>query len=74
MEGHVCIVDFGLCKTGVSYNDSTSTFCGSLEYMAPEVLAGNFSTLGFFFRPFFVTISDIFSQESRILTTLTGGP
>uniref|UniRef100_A0A6B2L420 Protein kinase domain-containing protein n=1 Tax=Arcella intermedia TaxID=1963864 RepID=A0A6B2L420_9EUKA len=40
MEGHICIVDFGLCKTGLGINAKTGTFCGSLEYMAPEVLEG----------------------------------
>jgi len=40
MEGHICLVDFGLCKTGIGLTEKTSTFCGSLEYMAPELLSG----------------------------------
>jgi len=40
MEGHISIVDFGLSKTGIYNGDTTSTFCGSLEYMPPELLAG----------------------------------
>lgn len=40
MEGHISIVDFGLSKTNVFDGDRTETFCGSLEYMPPELLAG----------------------------------
>jgi len=38
-DGHICMTDFGLCKEGLGLNETTSTFCGSLEYLAPEVLA-----------------------------------
>eukprot|EP00002_Diphylleia_rotans_P017592 TRINITY_DN3411_c0_g1_i1.p1 TRINITY_DN3411_c0_g1~~TRINITY_DN3411_c0_g1_i1.p1 ORF type:complete len:455 (-),score=112.68 TRINITY_DN3411_c0_g1_i1:244-1608(-) len=36
--GHICMTDFGLCKTGLGFGETTTTFCGSLEYLAPEVL------------------------------------
>ncbi|XP_070614690.1 serine/threonine-protein kinase N3 isoform X1 [Erythrolamprus reginae] len=37
-EGFVKIGDFGLCKEGVGFGDRTSTFCGTPEFLAPEIL------------------------------------
>lgn len=36
-DGHVKLTDFGLSKQGV-YNNSTQSFCGSVAYLAPEIL------------------------------------
>jgi len=41
-DGHICMTDFGISKEGLISNDArTSTFCGTPEYLAPEVLEGN---------------------------------
>lgn len=36
--GHVVLTDFGLCKESVDDSGRTFTFCGTIEYMAPEIL------------------------------------
>jgi serine/threonine protein kinase len=36
--GHVALCDFGLSKADLRPDELTTTFCGTTEYLAPEIL------------------------------------
>ncbi|KAI8087822.1 kinase-like domain-containing protein [Gilbertella persicaria] len=38
LDGHIKVTDYGLCKENMWYEDTTGTFCGTPEFMAPEIL------------------------------------
>ncbi|KAJ3218427.1 Serine/threonine kinase [Clydaea vesicula] len=38
IDGHIKLTDFGLCKENMKFDSRTSTFCGTPEFMAPEIL------------------------------------
>jgi serine/threonine protein kinase len=61
-EGHCLLTDFGLSKEGVA--DLTKSFCGSLAFLAPEVLQhrGHDHTV------------DIYGLGVLLFAMLTGGP
>jgi len=40
-EGHVRVTDFGLAKDEMDMRDKTHTFCGTPDYLAPEIIKGS---------------------------------
>ena len=41
-EGHIVLTDFGLCKQFLPHETDLRafSFCGTIEYMAPEIVRG----------------------------------
>lgn len=64
-EGHLKITDFGLAKEGIEGNNArTDTFCGTPEYLAPEIIEGG---------PYTKAV-DWWSLGSLIFEMMTGLP
>ena len=38
-QGYAKLTDFGLSKENMKWNDFTSTFCGTPEFLAPEIIS-----------------------------------
>lgn len=62
--GHVKLTDFGLCKESIEGDQKTHTFCGTIEYMAPEILM----------RVGHGKAVDWWSLGALMFDMLTGGP
>ncbi|EFP04036.1 hypothetical protein CRE_27685 [Caenorhabditis remanei] len=63
-KGHVKLTDFGLSKSNVPRGELTSTFCGTMEYMAPEI----------FSQAAYGHSIDIWALGVVMYDMLTGGP
>ena len=68
-EGYVKIADFGLCKEGMGFGERTGTFCGTPEFLAPEVcVAFLLSLKGHWFLIFGILCLDPFLGEDEVIT------
>lgn len=39
LDGHIKLADYGLCRPRMTPGTTTSTFCGTPEFIAPEIVA-----------------------------------
>ena len=71
-EGHCKLTDFGLSKEGVNDNQITNSFCGSIAYLAPEMLkkkghgkAVDWYLLGVLFYEMLVGVTPFFTNRKE---------
>lgn len=81
-DGHALLTDFGLSKEGINNNTSAKSFCGSVAYLAPEVLrrqghgkSVDWYLVGVLFYEMVVGIPPYFSSnKDQMFKNIKSGP
>eukprot|EP00826_Nyctotherus_ovalis_P014336 TRINITY_DN1398_c0_g1_i9.p1 TRINITY_DN1398_c0_g1~~TRINITY_DN1398_c0_g1_i9.p1 ORF type:complete len:385 (+),score=52.67 TRINITY_DN1398_c0_g1_i9:1148-2302(+) len=81
-DGHALLIDFGLSKEQVKENEYTKSFCGSLAYLAPEMVrksghgrSVDWYLLGVLLYEMLVGVPPYFHKDKdKLLSNIEGGP
>lgn len=73
-QGHIALCDFGLCKINMRLDQKTNTFCGTPEYLAPELLMGkgytrvvDFWTLGILLYEMLTSLPPFYDEDVNVM-------
>ncbi|QPG74912.1 hypothetical protein FOA43_002250 [Brettanomyces nanus] len=73
-QGHIALCDFGLCKINMKLDQKTNTFCGTPEYLAPELLLGkgytrvvDFWTLGILLFEMLTSLPPFYDEDVNLM-------
>lgn len=73
-QGHIALCDFGLCKINMKLDQKTNTFCGTPEYLAPELLLNkgytrvvDFWTLGVLLYEILTSLPPFYDEDVPVM-------